>query len=82
MISNINDKEYKGILIEIGLNIGFYRRKAGLTQAELAEETGLSEGYIGQLESPNLPYCPSMRALFSIAKVLVVNAADLIEIRK
>jgi len=35
---------------------------------------------ISQLESPNLPYCPSVKALFTIAKVLGIKASKLIDI--
>ena len=45
-----------------------------MTQAELAEHTGLTLSYISQLESPNLPYCPSVKAIFTIAKALGVKA--------
>lgn len=76
----ISENEYKNILLNIGIKIGYYRRKAGMTQAELAEYTGMTLSYISQLESPNLPYCPSIKALFSIAKVLGVNASKLIDI--
>lgn len=76
----LKENEYKGILLDIGLKIGYYRRKAGMTQAELAEHTGLTLSYISQLESPNLPYCPSVKSLFTIAKVLGVKASKLIDI--
>ena len=76
----ISENEYKNILLNIGIKIGYYRRKAGMTQAELAEYTGMTLSYISQLESPNLPYCPSIKALFSIAKVLGVSASKLIDI--
>lgn len=76
----LNDNEYKGILLDIGLKIGYYRRKAGMTQAELAEQTEMTVSYISQLESPNLPYCPSIKALFTIAKVLGIPASKLIDI--
>ncbi|MBQ8808605.1 MAG: helix-turn-helix transcriptional regulator [Clostridia bacterium] len=76
----LNENEYKGILLDIGIKIGYYRRKAGLTQAELAEHTGLTLSYISQLESPNLPYCPSVRAVFTIAKALGVKASKIIDI--
>ena len=76
----LNSNEYNTILLEIGLKIGYYRRRAGLTQAELAEHTGLTLSYISQLESPNLPYCPSIKALFTIAKALGVKASKIIEI--
>lgn len=76
----MNDKEYKGILFDIGLKIGYYRRRAGMTQAELAEHTGFTLSYISQLESPKLPYCPSVKALFTIAEVLGIKASDLINV--
>ena len=76
----LNSNEYNTILLDIGLKIGYYRRRAGLTQAELAEHTGLTLSYISQLESPNLPYCPSVKALFTIAKALGVKASKIIEI--
>lgn len=76
----LNSKEYNGILLNIGLKIGYYRRKAGMTQAELAEQTEMTVSYISQLESPNLPYCPSIKALFTIAKVLGIPASKLIDI--
>lgn len=76
----INDKEYNHILLEIGIKIGYYRRRAGMTQAELAEYTGFTLSYISQLESPNLPYCPSVKAIFTIADALSINTAKLIDI--
>ena len=76
----LNSNEYNTILLDIGLKIGYYRRRAGLTQAELAEHTGLTLSYISQLESPNLPYCPSIKALFTIAKALGVKASKIVEI--
>lgn len=76
----LKENEYKGILLEIGLKIGYYRRKAGMTQAELAEHSGLTLSYISQLESPNLPYCPSIKSLFTIANVLGIKASKLIDI--
>ena len=76
----LSNKEYEGILLDIGLKIGYYRRKAGMTQAELAEHTEMTVSYISQLESPNLPYCPSIKALFTIAKALGIKANKLLDI--
>ncbi len=76
----LSENEYKNILLNIGINIGYYRRKAGMTQAELAEFSDMTLSYISQLESPNLPYCPSIKSLFTLAKVLGVSASKLIEI--
>ena len=76
----LSENEYKNILLNIGIKIGYYRRRAGMTQAEMAEYAGMTVSYISQLESPNLPYCPSIKALFTIAKVLGVSASKLIDI--
>lgn len=78
----LNENEYKEILLDIGIKIGYYRRKAGMTQAELAEHTGLTLSYISQLESPKLPYCPSIKALFTIAKSLGIKASKIIDIEE
>ena len=76
----LSENEYHGILLDIGIKIGYYRRKAGMTQAELAEHTGLTLSYISQLESPNLPYCPSVKAIFTIAKALGIKAHKILDI--
>lgn len=78
----LSENEYKGILLDIGLKIGYYRRKAGMTQEELAEHTDLTLSFISQLESPNLPCCPSVKTLFTIAKVLGIKASKLIDIEE
>ena len=80
MSKMLTENEYKEILLDIGLKIGYYRRKAGMTQAELAEHTDMTLSYISQLESPNLPYCPSIKAIFTIAKALGIKANKLIDI--
>lgn len=79
MSKMLSENEYREVLLNIGLKIGYYRRKAGMTQAELAEHTDMTLSYISQLESPNLPYCPSIKTLFSIAQVLGVKASKLID---
>ena len=38
---------------EIGLKIAYYRKKKGLTQAQLAEKVGKSTNYIGLIERGN-----------------------------
>lgn len=76
----ISEKEYELILLEIGIKIGYYRRKSGMTQAELAESADISLSYLSQLESPNLPYCPSIKSLFKIAKALGIKASKLIDL--
>ena len=64
----------------IAVNLSNLRKEKGLTQAELAEHTGLTLSYISQLESPNLPYCPSVKAIFTIAKALGIKAYKILDI--
>ena len=39
---------------QIGLKLAYYRKFRGLTQEELAEQTGLTPAFIGHLEAPNI----------------------------
>ena len=57
---------------QIGLKIAYYRKLRGLTQAELAEQVGLTPAYIGHLEAPNISKALSLDPLFDIASVLDV----------
>lgn len=66
----MDDYEYKNLLLTMGLKLSFYRKKAGLTQEELAERTNLSTTYIGMLEAPNISKTPSLKTLYTISKVL------------
>lgn len=74
------ESQYKMNLIKIGLKIAYYRKLAGMTQEELAEATGLSAGYISQLEGPNSYFCPSLRTLFNIGEVLHVPVSKFLDI--
>lgn len=55
----------------LGTRIRGLRKRRGLTLAELARQSGLTAGYISQLER-NLSY-PSIPALFNIARSLGVT---------
>lgn len=74
------ESQYKMNLIKIGLKIAYYRKLCGMTQEELAEACDLSPGYVSQLEGPNSYFCPSLKTLFTIAEVVGVSAAKLIDI--
>jgi transcriptional regulator with XRE-family HTH domain len=55
--------------------LAFWRRKRGLTQAVLAKTTGLSEGFLSEIESGQEPGTPA--ALEKIAQALDVTIGDL-----
>lgn len=76
----MNENQYKMNLIKVGLKISYYRKLCGMTQEELAEACDLSPGYVAQLEGPNSYFCPSLRTLFTIAEVLNIPVAKLVDI--
>ena len=68
--------------IEVGLNIAFYRKRAGMTQDNLAEKAGLSRSHLSAIEAPNIIRPFSMDALFNIARALGVEPCKLLELRE
>ena len=68
--------------IELGYNIAYYRKHAGLTQEQLAERLGVSRQHIGAIEAPNICRLISLDLLFNIAAVLDVDPARLLTFRE
>lgn len=62
--------------LRLARNIKRFRKKAGLTQEQLAEKTGLSTTYIGYLEIGR--HRPSLKTLHKIATVLKVKVNEVI----
>ena len=60
--------------IQLGLKVAYYRQLRGLTQRQLAEETGRNTSYVGALEAPNVARGISVGALFDISKALGMPA--------
>lgn len=67
--------------IELGYNIAYYRKHAGITQEQLAEEVGVSRQHIGAIEAPNILRPISLDLLFNISSVLNVEPAKLLTFR-
>lgn len=67
--------------IEVGYNIAYYRKHAGLTQEQLAERVGISRQHMGAIEAPNICRPLSLDLLFNIAAVLEVDPARLLTFR-
>lgn len=65
-------------LIQLGIAIGALRKMRGLSQEKLAEKAGVSRSLISSIEAPGMAKSFSIDVLFSIADVLDVDAADLI----
>ena len=73
--------ENKDKYVELGLNIAFYRKHAGLTQEELAERAGISRSHLSAIEAPNVIRPFSLEILFYIATALGVKTSSLLEFR-
>ena len=65
----------------IGTNIAYYRRLAGLTQAQLAERVGVTRVHVSAIESPNTATARSIELLFRIAAALQVPPYKLLKSR-
>ena len=76
-----SDFDNRNKFIELGYNIAYYRKHAGLTQEQLAEEVGVSRQHIGAIEAPNILRPISLDLLFNISTVLDVEPAKLLTFR-
>ena len=65
-------------LRNIGFKVQFLRKKAGMSQAELAERSGLADSTISHLESTSV-YSVSLTVLFRISSALGVNPKALLD---
>lgn len=70
--------ENKDYYYQIALNITYYRRKAGLTQEQLAEKSDISRSFLSAIEAPNMIKVFSLEVLFRLAKALDVEPAQLL----
>lgn len=68
--------------IELGYNIAYYRKHAGLTQEKLAEKVGISRQHMSAIEAPNLCRPISLDLLFNFATVLNIEPRQLLTFRE
>ena len=68
--------------VELGFNIAFYRKRAGLTQDQLAERIGTSRSHLSAIEAPNVIRPFSLEIFFDIADALHVRPSKLMEFRE
>lgn len=76
-----NNKKYIRQFTSLGLNIAYYRKKNGMTQAQLANLINVNRSHISKIESPNLQTQISLDTLFDIAIALEVEVSKLFEER-
>ena len=77
-LKNKHEQEYK----MIGLNIAYYRKLAGLSQLQLAEDIGISRTHMSNIEAPNMPTSISLETLMEIADALNIPASALLTFRE
>ena len=58
---------------QLGLNISFYRKAAGMTQVQLAERADISRTYLSNIEAPNVTISFTTTVLFNISDALGVE---------
>lgn len=68
--------------VELGLNIAYYRKRAGLTQEELAERIDISRSHLSAIEAPNIIRPFSLEILFELADALGVGPNKLLDFRE
>ena len=76
MSENINTQ-----LMELGLNIAYYRKLKGMTQAQLAQEVGISRTHISNIEAPKMATQMSVETLLKVADVLDIKTWKLFAFR-
>lgn len=64
---------------KLGLNIAYYRKNAGLSQMQLAEQINISRTHMSRIE--NNDCAVSLDVIFSISDVLNIPTSKLFEFR-
>lgn len=70
---------YDDIYKRVARNIKKYRKKKGMTQEKLAEETGYSFANIRRIEAPNCKKNFSIETIYVISKALDIPIYRLFE---
>lgn len=64
---------------DLGLKLAYYRKKMGMSQAQLAEAAKLSTHFIAQVEAPGITTGVSLESLFRLAAALNIPPSKLLE---
>ncbi len=59
--------------VDLGMHIAYYRKRAGLTQQELADLLKVGRPYLSRIESPKKNQHFSFELFFSICRVLDIE---------
>lgn len=61
--------------------IGYYRKKKGYSQEQMAEKLGISRQHLASVEAPGMNRGLSLELLFNIAAVLEIEPYMLLKFR-
>lgn len=64
--------ENRDYYVALGEHISFYRKRAGITQAELAHRVDITRSYLSRIENTNISQSFSLELLFNISRELKV----------
>lgn len=64
--------ENRDFYVDLGEHISFYRKRASMTQQELAERINVSRSYLSRIENTNNSQSFSLELLFNISRELDV----------
>ena len=78
-VITMSEYGYQNFILDVGLKISYYRKRAGLTQEDLAERVGVSTSYIGMIEAPGISKSTSLKTLYAIATALGVPPYKLLQ---
>lgn len=60
-------------LADLYFAIGYYRKRTGMSQEQLAEELGISRQHLAAIEAPHMDRGLSLELLLNIATVLGIE---------
>ena len=70
------DKGYQDYYRRLGLNIAYFRKMRGLTQAELGEKIGIDQTHLSKIEVASIGL--SLDVLFALSKALDISPDKLL----
>lgn len=73
------DFENRDYYLDLGEHIAFYRKRAKLTQQELANRIDVTRCYLSRIESANTVQSFSLEILFNISRILEVPVTSFFE---
>ena len=74
------DNRYQEKFRSLGLNIAYYRKKAGLSQIQLAEQANISRTHMSRIETADCAV--SLDVVFQICDALHIPPTKLFDFRE